>query len=199
MRDELRNSRLVHNRLSSQLLCRLLDFRHWNELTLAILSGILPSVVSAQLSGKVPIRPKHLSAYLRLLNRQARASLLDAWLRDTVDHDIIAQLLDGTKTNSMPSVEENQSRMLDWWATAIARDSKVAKILTMDLRFECPNCGQHLSATRFQIGVIAPCPNCNAAVTVPKTSTLPHLPPAPRQTKFRKKKRYETTVILIDR
>jgi hypothetical protein len=35
-------------------------------------------------------------------------------------------------------------------------------------------------------------------VTVPKTSTLPHPPPAPRQTKFREKKRYETTVILID-
>src|SRR4030095_10731262 len=63
----------------------------------------------------------------------------------------------------------------------------------MDLRFECPRCGQHLSATRSQIGVTAPCPNCNAAVTVPKTSTLPHPPPAPR-----KKKRYETTVILID-
>ena len=62
----------------------------------------------------------------------------------------------------------------------------------MDLRFECPSCGQHLSATRSQIGVTAPCPNCNAAVTVPKTSTLPHPPPAPQ-----KKKRYETTVILI--
>jgi predicted RNA-binding Zn-ribbon protein involved in translation (DUF1610 family) len=163
------------------------------------MSGILPSVVSAQLCGKIPIRPKHLAAYLRLLDRQARASLLDAWLRDTVGRDIIAQLLDGTKTNSMTSVEENQSRMLEWWATAIARDSKVAKILTMDLRFECPNCGQHLSATRSQIGVTAPCPNCNAAVTVPKTSTLPHSPPAPRQTKFREKKRYGTTVILIDR
>jgi hypothetical protein len=68
----------------------------------------------------------------------------------------------------------------------------------MDLRFECPRCGQHLSATRAQIGVTAPCPNCNAAVTVPKTSTLPHPPPAPRPTKFRERKRYETTVILSD-
>jgi hypothetical protein len=68
----------------------------------------------------------------------------------------------------------------------------------MELKFECPTCGQHLSATPAQIGLTAPCPNCNAAVTVPKTSTLPHSPPAPRQTKFRKKKRYETTVILID-
>ena len=59
----------------------------------------------------------------------------------------------------------------------------------MDLKFECPSCGQHLSATRSQIGVTAPCPNCNAAVTVPKTSTLPH----PRE-----KKRRKTTVILIE-
>ena len=65
----------------------------------------------------------------------------------------------------------------------------------MDLKFECPSCGQHLTAIRSQIGVTAPCPNCNAAVTVPKISTLPH---APLQTKFRKKKRRKTTVILIE-
>jgi hypothetical protein len=44
----------------------------------------------------------------------------------------------------------------------------------------------------------APCPICNTAVTVPKISTLPPPPPAPLKTKFRKKERYETTVILID-
>ena len=65
----------------------------------------------------------------------------------------------------------------------------------MALRFECPRCGQHLSATCFQIGVTASCPNCNAAVTVPKASTLPH---PPQETKFQKKKRYKTTVILIE-
>src|SRR6266480_2978669 len=68
----------------------------------------------------------------------------------------------------------------------------------MLLMFACPSCGQHISATHAQIGVTAPCPNCNAAVTVPKTSTLPTPPPAPLKTKFREKKRYETTVILID-
>ena len=66
------------------------------------------------------------------------------------------------------------------------------------VRFACPSCGLHISATHAQIGVTAPCPNCNAAVTVPKTSTLPPPPPAPLKTKFREKKRYETTVILID-
>src|SRR5262245_41092151 len=70
------------------------------------------------------------------------------------------------------------------------------------VKFACASCGQHISATRAQIGVTAPCPNCNTAVTVPRTSTLPPprpVPlPAPLQTKFHGKKRYETTVILID-
>jgi predicted RNA-binding Zn-ribbon protein involved in translation (DUF1610 family) len=70
------------------------------------------------------------------------------------------------------------------------------------VRFACASCGQHISATLAQIGVRAPCPNCKEAVTVPRTSTLP-LPrpvplPAPLQSKFQGKKRYETTVILID-
>ena len=72
----------------------------------------------------------------------------------------------------------------------------------MLLRFACPKCSQHISATPAQIDVTAPCPNCNAAVTVPKTSTLfPPRPvplPARLQRKFQEKKRYETTVILID-
>ena len=66
------------------------------------------------------------------------------------------------------------------------------------VRFACPSCGQHISATRAQIGITARCPNCNAAMAVPKTSTLPPRPPAPLKTKFREKKRYESTVILID-
>src|SRR5690242_14660710 len=47
------------------------------------------------------------------------------------------------------------------------------------IRFACASCGQHISATRAQIGVTAPCPNCNAAVTVPSTSTLLPSAPAP--------------------
>src|SRR5947208_15022646 len=45
------------------------------------------------------------------------------------------------------------------------------------LRFACPSCGQHISATRAQIGITGRCPNCNAAIAVPKASTLP--PPGP--------------------
>jgi hypothetical protein len=37
----------------------------------------------------------------------------------------------------------------------------------MEVKFECPTCGQHLSATPDQIGASAPCPNCNTPVTVP--------------------------------
>jgi len=123
-----RNSQVIHNRLASQLLYRLLDWRKWDELKLAEVSGILPSVISAHLSGRRPIRPQHLAAYLRVLDRQERSALLDAWLQDNVGREVIANLLEGTKTDSMRSVEANRSRMLDWWAMAIARDFKIAKI-----------------------------------------------------------------------
>ena len=70
------------------------------------------------------------------------------------------------------------------------------------VKFACASCAQHISATHAQIGVTAPCPNCSTAVTVPTTSTLPPPPPVPLpaslQTKFQTKKRYETTVILIE-
>ena len=130
MPDELRNSRTVHNRLSSQLLYRLMDFRGWTELKLAEMSGIFPSVVSAHLWCKRPVRPQHLAAYLRVLDRQERVAFLNAWLGDNMGYELLANLLDGTKTRSMSSVPENQCRMLDWWATAIAGDSKFAKIFT---------------------------------------------------------------------
>ena len=127
MPNQFRNSR-VHNRLASPLLYRLLDLRAWNELKLAQLSGILPSVVAAHLCGSRRIRPQHLAAYLRVLDRQERSALLDAWLQDNVGHEVMADLLDGTKTDSMRTVEENRGRMLDWWGMAIMRDVNVAKI-----------------------------------------------------------------------
>jgi hypothetical protein len=40
------------------------------------------------------------------------------------------------------------------------------------MKFECPNCGQHLSATSDQIGQTAPCPRCNKPVTVPDSVPL---------------------------
>ena len=140
--DEFRNLRIIHNRLSSQQLFRILDLLGWNERKLAERSGIVPSVVSAHLSGKRAIRSHHLAAYLRVIDHQERAMFLDAWLRDNLDGELIADLLDGTKTDSMPVLEENQRRMLDWWATAIARESKLAKTfshLTTKAGFNFPS------------------------------------------------------------
>src|SRR6266513_3546196 len=37
----------------------------------------------------------------------------------------------------------------------------------MEIKFECPTCGQHISATPAQIGVTASCPHCRTLVTVP--------------------------------
>ncbi len=123
-----RSSRIVHNRLASQLLYRLLDLRNWDELKLAKASGILPSVISAHLSGQRLIRAQHLAGYLRVLDRQERIALLDAWLLDNVNREAISNLLEGTRTDSMRSIEENRRRMLDWWAMAITRDFRLAKI-----------------------------------------------------------------------
>ena len=53
----------------------------------------------------------------------------------------------------------------------LPRDQNAALI-----RFACPTCGQHLSATRDQVSMTAPCPNCNGVVTVPIQSTLPPRP-----------------------
>lgn len=53
----------------------------------------------------------------------------------------------------------------------LPRDQNAALI-----RFACPTCGQHLSATRDQISMTAPCPSCNGVVTVPIQSTLPPRP-----------------------
>ena len=128
--DEFRNLRIIQNRLSSRQLFRILDLRGWNERKLAGRCGIVPSVVSAHLSGKRAIRSHHLAAYLRVLDRPERAMFLDAWLRDNLDDELIADLRDGTKTDSMPSLQENRRRMLDWWATAIASDSALAKIFS---------------------------------------------------------------------
>src|SRR5678815_3616408 len=142
MPDEFRNLQIVHNRLSSQQLFRILNLRGWSERKLAERSGIVPSVVSTHLSGKRVIRSHHLAAYLRVLDRQERAKFLGAWLRDNLDHVLVADLLDGTETDSMPALEENQRRMLDWWATAIARDSKLAKTfshLTTKAGFNFPS------------------------------------------------------------
>jgi hypothetical protein len=85
--------------------------------------------VSAHLSGQRRIQPHDLAAYLRVLDRHERAALLSTWLRDNWDPELIGDLLDGTKTDSMPGPQENQRRMLDWWATAIVHDSGLAKIL----------------------------------------------------------------------
>ena len=51
------------------------------------------------------------------------------------------------------------------------------------IRFGCPRCGQHLSATRDQISMTAPCPSCNEVITVPIQSTLPPQPLLPRSQK----------------
>jgi hypothetical protein len=51
-------------------------------------------------------------------------------------------------------------------------------LMAMEFKFECPSCGQHLSAVPSQIGGRAPCPSCGATVTVPSQPNVPT--PVPR-------------------
>src|SRR5262249_33166995 len=64
------------------------------------------------------------------------------WLGDRWEPELVADLLDGTKPDSMPTLKENQRRMLDWWATAIAGNFRLAKIfshLTTKAGFKFPS------------------------------------------------------------
>src|SRR6266704_1329814 len=63
----------------------------------------------------------------------------------------------------------------------LPRDQNAALI-----RFACPTCGRHLSATRDQISMTAPCPSCNEVITVPIQSTLPPGPLLPQPQNPRK-------------
>ncbi len=60
---------------------------------------------------------------------------LSAWLRDNLDRELIADLLNLTENRLhssvadwMPALEEDQRRMLNWWATEIARNPELAQI-----------------------------------------------------------------------
>lgn len=49
----------------------------------------------------------------------------------------------------------------------------------MELRFECPHCGQRISAAAGHIGIAAPCPHCGQSVSVPNPlSKVPETSPS---------------------
>ena len=75
----------------------------------------------------------------------------------------------------------------------LPRDQNAARI-----RFACPTCGQHLSATHDQISMSAPCPSCNGVVTVPVQSTLPPRPlPLPEPQNPRKTAAWDVGLQVI--
>jgi hypothetical protein len=65
------------------------------------------------------------------------------------------------------------------------------------IRFGCPRCGRHLSATRDQISMTAPCPSCNEVITVPIQSTLPPRPVLPQPQSPRKTATYGVGLQVI--
>jgi membrane protein YdbS with pleckstrin-like domain/DNA-directed RNA polymerase subunit RPC12/RpoP len=47
----------------------------------------------------------------------------------------------------------------------------------MDMRFNCPRCGQHLSVDESGAGMTVSCPNCSEHIEIPRRKAPP--PPAP--------------------
>jgi uncharacterized membrane protein YdbT with pleckstrin-like domain len=50
----------------------------------------------------------------------------------------------------------------------------------MDIRFDCPRCGQNLAVEAKGAGMIVNCPSCKEQIEIPRASTAP--PPQPRFT-----------------
>src|SRR4051794_27124512 len=48
----------------------------------------------------------------------------------------------------------------------------------MEVKFECSDCGQHISAAQSQLGQSGMCPACGRIVTVPSSATLSRPAPA---------------------
>ncbi len=125
----------MHNKLSSRLLFTILDARCWNQGDLAKRSGIIRSTVSDHLSGQRPIRDEHLIAYLAALDSHERPMLLGAWLRDTLGAEVIRDVLKLPENRIAepvaewsPALDDQQRKMLSWWAAELARDPELAEI-----------------------------------------------------------------------
>src|SRR5262245_41438944 len=58
--------------------------------------------------------------------------------------------------------------------------------MSSDLRFECPNCGQHVAVEETGAGMTVNCASCNQRIEIPRTTTPPPPPiplvPAVKQT-----------------
>src|SRR5206468_10859377 len=49
---------------------------------------------------------------------------------------------------------------------------------TMDIRFNCPRCGESLSVEEKGAGMVVNCPTCNGQIEIPRGTAQP--PPAPK-------------------
>ena|ERR1051325_10860303 len=63
---------------------------------------------------------------------------------------------------------------------AASPDSPV-KVVATQIEFECPSCGQHVSAIDDQIGTTAACQECGTPVIIPNTTISPSTVPVPAE------------------
>jgi hypothetical protein len=115
-----------------------LEARQWSELRLAKDAGVARSVISAHLSGTRKIQPPHLMKYLRVLNHQERPQMLAAWLRDVLEPDQVADVLNASGDDLnldvkkwTPPLPDATTGMLAWWAREMARDGELAELFKL--------------------------------------------------------------------
>jgi len=136
------------------------DHQGWNEGRFAKQAGVALSVLSNQLSGQRPIRIQHLSAYLRVLDAHERPKLLNAWLRDNVEHETIHDLLNGQiglnaeVREWRPELNPDQAAMLDWLAQELPNDPELEKVfthLTKSVGFRFPGMGEKFTGSPLRL------------------------------------------------
>jgi hypothetical protein len=128
----------LHNRIASRLIFSVLDARGWSESKLAKESGVARSVLSSHLSGARRIRPNHLVKYMLVLGHQERPRLLAAWLRDNMHQELVHDLLNvagddlGLDVREyVPTLDDENKRMLAWWEREMARDSELGELFKL--------------------------------------------------------------------
>lgn len=66
-------------------------------------------------------------------------------------------------TTSGDEIFDSEGPMVE----ADGANEELASVESLEIKFECPICGQHISATSEQIGATDRCPSCGRSVTVP--------------------------------
>lgn len=84
------------------------------------------------------MRPHHLKRYAVLFNHVEQRELLVAWLRDNLHPEMLRHVLNATGDDLsravkewVPPTEDEDKRMLAWWAREMARDGELQELFKL--------------------------------------------------------------------